>query len=65
MNFLIGLLVGVLITIGGAYVHDSAIAGDDKGRNPHALVNWDALSTTIKGVSDDASAGISKFRKGD
>lgn len=35
MRFILGLIVGVVLTIGGAYLHDSMDAGAVK-----PLVNW-------------------------
>jgi hypothetical protein len=46
MRSIIAFLLGIAVTIGAAYVHDTAVAGPtDK-----PLVNWDQL----QGVTHDA-----------
>ena len=42
MRFLIGILFGVALTVGGAYLHDNVTVGRDAvAANRPALVNWD------------------------
>jgi hypothetical protein len=46
MRFIVGILIGFAIVIGGAYVHDQSIAEGGK-----KVVNWDvAGDLTRKGV---------------
>ncbi|HUZ67813.1 MAG TPA: hypothetical protein VMU56_09145 [Beijerinckiaceae bacterium] len=46
MRFLMGLVLGVLITIGAAYIHDSMAANAMSGPDPAGvrMVNWDVVS---------------------
>ena len=47
MRFIQGVIVGVLLMLGSAYLHDTGMlqAGGDKA--PPAFVNWDTLLGTI------------------
>jgi hypothetical protein len=60
MNFLLGLLFGVFVTIGAAYVHDASVGGVER-HDPRLIVNWDALDADIKGLRDDVAEGWSRL----
>ena len=49
MRFVQGMIVGALLMLGSAYLHDTGIlqASSDKTPPPPAFVNWDALLGTI------------------
>jgi hypothetical protein len=52
MRLLIGMVFGFLITVAGAYVHDSS------AREPgEALVNWSVADRTFRGARDNAQRG--------
>lgn len=55
MNILVGLILGLLVAIGGAYVHDSAIAPSD--RDTRALVNWNAFNAEMRSLNESVSNG--------
>ena len=59
MRFLLGLIFGALMTVGAAYVHDSAIRSADQP----AIVNWTALDTTLKVVREDVTAGWERLSR--
>jgi hypothetical protein len=51
MRFFLGIIVGVLLTIGGAYVYDSATTGTDTSsidrpviEMQRPMVNWDIVN---------------------
>ncbi len=54
MRFSLGLIIGVMLTIGTAYVVDavhSAPGGDDQvGRQ---MVNWTVVDANMRGLSSD------------
>lgn len=52
MRFITGLVVGVLLTVGTAYVVDSvrAAPGPDHAGNER-MVNWDVVNTNMRGLS--------------
>lgn len=60
MRFLFGLIIGALMTVGAAYVHDSAIRGPDQP----AIVNWTALDSTLNVVRDDVASGWARLSRG-
>ena len=55
MRFTLGLIFGVLLTIGVAYVVDSfhSAPGPD-GKEGSQLVNWGVLNADLRGLSEDA-----------
>ena len=55
MRFLSGLIFGVLITIGAAYVHDSMVASAMAGPDPSGfrMVNWDVVSHGFNRLATD------------
>ena len=48
MRLLFGIIIGALLTVGGAYMHDSQIAGSgtaaDSAAARRTIVNWDVAS---------------------
>jgi hypothetical protein len=55
MRFIAGLIVGVILTIGTAYIVDSMRAApgpDDKGGSQ--MVNWGVVSDNLRGLSSSA-----------
>ena len=62
MNFIFGVIVGVLVTIGAAYVHDAAISGSD--RDARLLVNWSAFTADMQSLNDDVSAAWHRLTDG-
>ena len=49
MRFILGLIVGALLTIGGAYVADKMSPTGAK-----TLVNWDVLAREVDGLTSRA-----------
>jgi hypothetical protein len=45
MRFLLGIIVGVGLTIGGAYIYDSSASGDASASasENRPMVNWDVV----------------------
>ncbi len=44
MRFLLGIIVGIGLTIGGAYLYDSRTATDvSNARAARPMVNWDVV----------------------
>jgi hypothetical protein len=54
MRFLAGLILGVLIAIGAAYVHDASVAPTMSGPDVTGsrMVNWDAVSHSFNRLAD-------------
>jgi hypothetical protein len=48
MRLLFGIIIGALLTVGGAYMHDAQVAGSGTATDPAAarrtIVNWDVAS---------------------
>lgn len=54
MRFITGLIVGIVLTIGTAYVVDSMHAApgpNEKAATP--MVNWSVVSENLRGLSTD------------
>lgn len=57
MRLLLGIILGALLTVGGAYVHDSQYtAAGGTAVAQRQLVNWDVVSSTFQRVTDRARA---------
>jgi hypothetical protein len=56
MRFFLGLIIGVALTIGGAYVVDNSA-----GPGARPMVNWDVVAKTIDGVVALARDGWKKI----
>ncbi len=50
MRFLFGLIVGAVLVIGAAYIHDASV---DPVRTPgaQAMVNWPVVSESLRGLN--------------
>jgi hypothetical protein len=58
MRFILGLIVGILLTIGGAFIHDSLDAGAAA-----PLVNWTNVSTLQHATFDSLKAQFDRLVK--
>jgi hypothetical protein len=59
MNFLLGLVLGALIAVGAAYVHDTSLPPAE--REARAIVNWDAFDADMKSLREDMADGWSRL----
>jgi hypothetical protein len=57
MRFFLGLILGIALTVGGAYVVDNMSSGP--GARP--MVNWDVVAKSIDGVVALARDGWKKI----
>jgi len=58
MRFLFGIIVGILLTVGSAYLFDSSRGGEDAtGR----VVNWDVVQAQLKILSGNIQDGWSRL----
>jgi hypothetical protein len=62
MRFISGLILGVLITVGAAYIHDAMTAPTMSGSDAsgYRMVNWDAVS---RGFNRLATSARDEFDK--
>jgi hypothetical protein len=58
MRVLFGIILGAVLTIGGAYVYDShnALATSASASTERPLVNWDVVGSKWQKLSDRARA---------
>ena len=56
MRVLFGIILGILLTIGGAYLYDSRHATTTAGANSRPMVNWDVVSNKWNRLTDRARA---------
>lgn len=66
MRFISGLLVGILLTVGTAYVVDAlhAAPGPDDKATPQRMVNWGVVSDNLSGLSSGVKTGWSRLTGG-
>lgn len=50
MRLLLGMILGSLLTIGGAYIADKR----DDAAEPHPMVNWDVVEQKLAVLTEDA-----------
>jgi hypothetical protein len=47
MRFIQGIIVGAVVLLGSAYLHDTGMIGTSEGKAPLPYVNWDTLIGAI------------------
>jgi hypothetical protein len=57
MRLILGIVLGCLLTIGGAYVADSM----NNGAAARPMVNWDVVSKNLDGLTGLAREGWKKI----
>jgi len=57
MRLLFGIILGVALTIGGAYISDSAKSGADA----RPMVNWDVVGKNVDALTVMIKQGWSKL----
>jgi hypothetical protein len=57
MRFILGLIVGCALTVGGAYIADSMASSQTAGK----MVNWDVVAKNLDTVSTLAKEGWKKI----
>ena len=60
MNFLFGIVVGVLLAIGIAYVHDSSLPSG-VSTEARAIVNWQVFDESVRALREDVAEGWSRL----
>lgn len=56
MNFLAGLVFGVLVAVAAAYVHDSSLP-EGASRQERALVNWTVFDGEMRTLREEIAQG--------
>lgn len=56
MRLIIGMVFGFLLTVAGAYVHDTGVAS-----NAERLVNWDVADRTFQVARENAERGWNRL----
>jgi hypothetical protein len=63
MRLLLGLILGVALTIGAAYLHDSNAARDGLGP-PRNIVNWEVATEAVEQSMQRLRREISRLTGG-
>ena len=63
MRVLIGILLGVILTVGGTYVYDShnAVMAANANSLQRPMVNWDVVNTNWNRLTERARAEWSRL----
>ena len=48
IRFIQGVVVGALLMLGSAYLHDVGMMGKTDGKAPPPYVNWDTLTGSLR-----------------
>jgi len=59
MRLLLGMILGSLLTVGGAYIADQR----DNAADPHPMVNWDVVEQKLAVLTEDASRKWDEFTR--
>ena len=62
MRFTMGLIIGIILTIGTAYVVDSlhSAPGPDQ-KEARRMVNWEVVGDNMRGLSSDVQDGWARL----
>lgn len=61
MRFLLGLIVGAMLTIGTAYVADAMRAAPGPEGSSQRMVNWEVVSNDLSGLSSNLQNAWSRL----
>ena len=61
MRFLTGIVVGAVLTIGVAYIHDSALGTPSPDRDARTLVNWSAFDDQMRDLRETLAVGWNRL----
>jgi hypothetical protein len=64
MRILLGIILGAILTVGGAYLYDSQqanAAAQIQASAPRALVNWDVVDARWHALTGHAKAEWKRF----
>ena len=56
MRVLIGIILGAVLTVGGAYLYDSHMAQGGSAGAQRPMVNWDVVNTKWNHLTERARA---------
>ena len=59
MRLLLGMILGSLLTVGGAYIADQR----ENAADPHPMVNWDVVQQKLAVLTADASQKWDEFTR--
>jgi hypothetical protein len=59
MRTILAFILGIAVTIGGAYIYDTFMAGS--GATARPMVNWDVVKDNVSSVVEGAHAQWNKL----
>jgi hypothetical protein len=66
MRLIFGMILGAILTVVGAYVHDTVWIGPPAtttGTEQRPMVNWDVVSSTARNAGKSAREQVDKLTK--
>lgn len=61
MRFLMGVIVGIVLTITAAFIADSLATESAPGAEPRQIVNWDVARDELHEFTESIRAGWNKL----
>jgi hypothetical protein len=61
MRLILGMILGVALTIGGAYVSDSSTKSPASGVDARPMVNWDVVAKNFDSLTVLVKQGWAKL----
>ena len=63
MRLLLGMILGAALTVGGAYVSDTATKPSSSGADSRPMVNWDVVGRNVDSVTAMVKDGWARLTK--
>ena len=63
MRLLLGMILGAALTVGGAYVSDTATKPSGSGADSRPMVNWDVVGRNVDAFTAMVKDGWAKLTK--
>ncbi len=61
MRFAMGIVIGILLTIGAAYVTDATRTGSGPDGEARRMVHWSVVSANMQDLSNDVYAAWARL----
>jgi hypothetical protein len=62
MRMFFGIILGIVLTIGGAYIYDSIRnTSGGEGTFDRPVVNWDVLGHSVKSLTSTVQDGLARL----
>ena len=61
MRLILGMILGAALTVGAAYISDTATKGSGTGADQRPMVNWDVVGRNVDSLTTMIKQGWNKL----